>query len=126
MWHIGGAGVAGSYLYRRLKDSGFDISIYDPKRHDYYIPCGFATNRYHISKFLGNVSIPTDEILEQEADEIKISGNNFSDSNFLPKGLCTIDKMKMEKLMVKNDVVNRFIIPHDSEKIIDATGISGY
>ena len=126
MWHIGGAGVAGSYLYSRLKDSGFDVSIYDPKRTDYYIPCGYATNRNHITKFLGNVSISIDEILEWEADEIKISGNNFSDSNFLPKGLCTIDKMKMEKLMVKNDVINRFMIPQGTGKIIDATGISRY
>ena len=126
MWHVGGAGVAGSYLYRRMKDSGFGVSLYDPKRPDYYIPCGFATNRNHISKFLGNVSISIDEILEREAYEITISGNNFSGSNFLPKGLCTIDKMKMEKLMVENDVVNRFIIPQDSGKIIDATGISRY
>ena len=126
MWHIGGAGVAGSYLYRRLKDSGFDVSIYDPKRPDYYIPCGYATNKNHISGFLGNVSVSIDEILEREAHEIKISGNNFYVTDFLPRGLCTIDKMKMEKLMVEDEHISRFMIPKGSGNIIDATGVSRY
>lgn len=124
VWKIGGAGVAGSYLYGRMKSAGFDVEIYDPKVEDFYIPCGFGTNRFKIEPFLRNLSIDFNEIVETPKAKVIVSGNNFAETEFKWNGLCTVDKMKMEKMMRGNMSYIRSIIKPDKDPIIDCTGIS--
>lgn len=123
-WSIGGAGVAGSYLYGRMNAGGFEVTLFDPKRPDFYIPCGFATNKNAIEPFLRRCSITLDEITEAETGKIWIHGNNFQTTEFRQNGLCTINKMKMEELMRGNDHYKRAVIGNKNDPIIDCTGIS--
>ncbi|MGP6239985.1 hypothetical protein ACNF40_06180 [Cuniculiplasma sp. SKW4] len=123
-WNIGGAGVAGSYLYGRMKAAGFEVTLFDPKRPDFYIPCGFATNKNAIMPFLKRSSISLEEISEAETGKIWISGNNFEKTEFNQNGLCTINKMKMEELMRGSEQYQRAIISGREDPIIDCTGIS--
>jgi hypothetical protein len=123
-WKIGGAGVAGSYLFGRMKASGFDVEIYDPKRPNFYIPCGFATNRNSIDPYLKKLSISFDEIAEVDTGRIWISGNNFEKTEFLQNGLSTINKMKMELLMRGGMPYQRGMINDRNSVILDCTGIS--
>ena len=123
-WKIGGAGVAGSYLFGRMKASGFDVEIYDPKRPNFYIPCGFATNRNSIDPYLKKLSISFDEIAEADTGRIWFSGNNFEKTEFLQNGLSTINKMKMELLMRGGMPYQRGMINDRNSFILDCTGIS--
>ncbi len=124
VWKIGGAGVAGSYLYGRMKHEGFDVEIYDPKVEDFYIPCGFATNRFKIEPFLKNLSIDFNDIVETPKEKVSVSGNNFEKTEFKWNGLCTVDKMKMEKMMRGNESYIRSTIKSEKDPIVDCTGIS--
>ncbi len=123
-WKIGGAGVAGSYLYGRMKESGFNVEIFDPKRSNFYIPCGFATNKNQIKPYLRRLSIGFEEICEVESDKIWISGHNFEKTEFKQNGLCTINKMKMEEMMRNNEPYQHGTIRGNGEPVIDCTGIS--
>jgi flavin-dependent dehydrogenase len=127
MWHVGGAGIAGSYLYRRMQDSGIESMIHDPRVENFYIPCGFATNKHLIIPYLSKVSVDLGDILETEASSVTVKGNNFQETEFRPSGLCTINKMELEKKILGNGEITRSTIKGNDGNIVDATGISrGY
>lgn len=125
MIKIGGLGVAGSYLLRRLHDDGFEVAGYDPKRSNYYIPCGYATNDDLLSKYLNNIGIDTERYILSTSEKVTFSGNNFNEISFGSKGLCTIDKNALEKDMISGYPNFRDRIGKTNDgMIIDATGIT--
>ncbi|MHB1440249.1 MAG: geranylgeranyl reductase family protein [Cuniculiplasma sp.] len=124
MWKIAGAGIAGSFLYNRLTNSGFDVEIYDPKVENFYIPCGFATNKNLIIPYLKMVGIDFDQVCEIEDGPMTISGNKFEPLEVKNLGLSTIHKMRLEKLMVGDNVIRKRCQHHNGSGFIDATGIS--
>ena len=126
MWTIAGSGVAGSYLYGRLKNGGFEVRIFDPKVENFYIPCGFATNENLIKPFLDNLNIGFDQICEASGTPVEIVGNNFEPTEARNFGLCTINKMKMEQLMVGDSVIHSKCPGPTDDPVVDATGISRF
>lgn len=124
MIYIAGLGIAGSYLGARLINAGFDVKAYDPRREDYYLPCGYATNEKLLSTYLSKIGMRSSDYLVSHANEVTFSGYNFSDVSFDSSGMCTIDKKRMETDMAQE-------IPRampesiaNSSIAIDATGIS--
>ncbi len=127
MIKIAGLGVAGSYLYLRLKNAGFDVMASEIKREDYYIPCAYATNQIKINTLLKNIDIKIDDYILTHADNIRIGGNGFSGVDFHSSGLVTFDKNLYEKDLLKNiDYTTQPINVGRDDIIIDATGISRY
>lgn len=124
MIHISGLGVAGSYLLRRMKLDGFDVSAFDPKRSNYYLPCGYATNENLLSTYLKKVGMEAGEYVITRSRTVSFSGNNFRGISFDAKGMCTIDKKRLE-----DDLVSDIDGPNTTSEVspeirVDATGIS--
>ncbi len=124
MWEIHGAGIAGSYLFNRLKASGIDVTIRDPKINNFYIPCGFATNRKRIIPYLNRLEIKLSDIQQSSEESVTIEGNNFPPLLLDKTDICTIDKMKFESLMLMGNDVIRERGKSNSGNHVDATGIS--
>ena len=126
MWNIAGAGIAGSYLFGRMRNEGYDVRIFDPKIKDFYIPCGFATNRNLLAPYLSNLNIEFDQILEAQDNIVEIAGNNFEPIEAENTGLCTVNKMKMEQLMSGEEVLHSTCPLNQDQPVIDATGVSRF
>ncbi len=127
MIKIAGLGIAGSYIYSRLKNAGFDVMASEIKRDDYYIPCAYATNQIKINALLKNIGIKIDDYILSHADNIRIEGNGFSGVDFNSSGLITFDKNLYERDLLKNiDYTTQTINMGTNDTIIDATGISRY
>ena len=121
---IAGMGVAGSYLARRLRDNGFDVECHDPRRSDYYLPCGYATNRNLLRRALERVNMDPDGYIMSEADHVYLSSDRF-EIEFGSSGLCTIDKKRMiEDMNSGIEVFPSKLIPEADSMTVDATGIS--
>ena len=63
MIKIAGLGISGTYLYHRLKNAGFDVSAYDPRKEKYYIPCGYATNEFKISEYMSRINMDFEDYI---------------------------------------------------------------
>jgi flavin-dependent dehydrogenase len=122
---IGGLGVAGSYLLKRLTSDGFEVEGFDPKRDDYYLPCGYATNEHLLKAYLDRIGLDADSYIVSRAESIHISGHGFDGISFPSSGMCTINKNALEKDMVRGLNYRKDTIA-DIQKgtIIDASGVS--
>jgi flavin-dependent dehydrogenase len=123
MIKIAGLGISGIYLYNRLRNSGFDVSGFDPRRDDYYIPCGYATNEFKMSEYMSKINIDFDGYILSRAENITFAGNNFTGKILKSSGLCTFDKNRLEADARKN-IKKEIIEQKKDDIIIDATGIS--
>ena len=124
MIHISGLGVAGSYLFRRLNDDGFDVSAYDPKREGYYLPCGYATNEFLLDTYLNNIGMGIGEYVLSRAQNVIFSGHNFDEISFNARGMCTIEKKRLEEDMVRGLHRGASAKMENADVMVDATGIS--
>ena len=123
---VGGLGISGSYLIKRLKDSGFWVTGFDPKVPDYYIPCGYATNINKLKPYMKKIGIDADKYVLSESSKITFSGHNFKPVEFGSLGMCTIDKNKLERDMVDGIETSRGIVSGKHDLLVDATGVSRY
>lgn len=124
MIYIAGLGIAGSYLGARLVNSGFEVTAYDPRRDNYYLPCGYATNERYLLSYLSNLGLNLEEYVLSRAENITFSGHNFSGVSFGSRGMCTIDKKRMEEDMARDIPCSSPDSLEKSSIAIDATGIS--
>jgi len=124
MWKIHGAGISGSYLFNRLKNEGIPVSIWDPKIQNFYIPCGFATNRNRIKPYLEKSGIDLEDIQMSSDERVTIEGNNFPPLVLDSTDICTIDKMKFESLLLQGIDPQKKTDVAGSDYHVDATGIS--
>jgi Dehydrogenases (flavoproteins) len=124
MWEIHGAGISGAYLFRRLRSEGVEVAITDPKISNFYIPCGFATNRIRISSYLKRIGIDIHNIEASSDESVTIEGNNFPPLDLDSTDICTIDKMKFESLLLQGVAPDRNAGDMRYGYHVDATGIS--
>lgn len=124
MVHISGLGMAGSYLLRRMSQDGFNVSAYDPKRDNYYLPCGYATNEKLLSAYLEKLNMDVDDYVQTRSENVSFAGNNFGEISFDAKGICTIDKKRLENDMVSGIESAYLQTPENPDIRVDATGIS--
>ncbi|WP_393971994.1 hypothetical protein OXIME_000593 [Oxyplasma meridianum] len=123
---IGGLGISGSYLLRRMKDSGFNVTGFDPKVPNYYIPCGYATNIKKLKIYMKKIGIDADKYVLSRSSKITFSGHNFKPIEFGSMGLCTIDKNMLERDMIDGLDTKREIISGEFNLVVDATGVSRF
>lgn len=129
MIRIAGLGASGSYLYRRLVDSGFDVEGYDPKRSGFYIPCGYAVNMNRLSAFLKKIEIDAENYLEASSNHVIFESDSGININLPTSGFSTIDKNRLESDILGDLKVERRSVPltkRDKDILIDATGVSRY
>ncbi len=127
MIQVAGLGASGSYLFRRLADAGFDVTGYDPKKPDFYIPCGYAVNIEKLGELSRNVNLDAGDYIEATADTVTFASDSGVRVELPAKGFATIDKnhlerdilgeLKFERKMAPTAAVNDYIL-------VDATGIS--
>ena len=123
---IAGLGISGSYLLKRLKNSGFDVRGYDPKPPGYYLPCGYAVNIHELAPLLEEANLSARDYLLSEAESITIGTESGGEYVFQSRGLCTIEKNRLENDMVAETRFTREIAPAKGDIIVDATGVSRY
>ncbi len=121
---IAGLGSAGTYLARRLTDSGFDVTAFDPKRPGYYIPCGYAANENSMSEFMKKIGFDFSSYILSRAESITFTGTNMPDFSFNSLGLCTFDKNRLENDIIKTLSARNERLNGDFDIVIDATGVS--
>jgi flavin-dependent dehydrogenase len=126
LWIIAGAGVAGSYLFSRMRQDGFSVTLYDPKFKGHYIPCGFATNSKLIEPYMMKAGIDLDQIIESRDDHVTLAGNNFKDIEVGSSGICTVNKMKMEELLNSGAATRSRPDDISGNTVVDCTGVSRY
>ncbi len=126
MINVAGLGVAGSYLLRRLNQEGFDSLGFDPKRPDYYIPCGYATNLDRIKTFASRAGLDLEEYSTVRSNSVTFSGNEFGPVEFSGRGIGTFDKNRFERDLIAGVPTRMaaFRKAEDGSVTIDATGVS--
>lgn len=126
MINVAGLGVAGSYLLRRLNQEGFDSMGFDPKRPDYYIPCGYATNLDRIKIFASRAGLDMEEYSTVRSSSVTFSGNEFGPVEFAGRGIGTFDKNRFERDLVAglHTKMAAFRQAEDGFVTVDATGVS--
>lgn len=125
MINVAGLGIAGSYLLRRFSQEGIDAKGYDPKRPDYYIPCGYATNIDRLSNFAKRAGLEVEKYVLFRSHDVTFSGNNFEPVIFPAKGIGTFDKNLFESDMTMGlNIIRESLRPRDRAMVIDATGVS--
>ncbi|MCY0851714.1 MAG: NAD(P)/FAD-dependent oxidoreductase [Thermoplasma acidophilum] len=118
---IMGLGISGLYLYERLSQSGFDVSAFDVKRRDFYIPCAYATNFNLMKPLMSRIGIDFDNYVLFRSETITMSGENGNEIEFPSTGLVTFDRNGLQRDMMdgiemKNEA--------GADIVVDATGIS--
>ncbi len=121
---IAGLGCAGSYLLRRLKDNGFAVKGFDPKRPDFYIPCGYAANYSSMKLFMDKAGLDFESYVLSRAGSVTFTGTGMPDIIFDSAGLCTFDKNRLEKDMLEGTGYETKKLGGNHDLIVDATGIS--
>ncbi|WP_156778518.1 NAD(P)/FAD-dependent oxidoreductase [Thermoplasma acidophilum] len=118
---IKGLGISGLYLYERLKQSGFDVTAFDVRRRDFYIPCAYATNFNLMKPFMSRIGIDFDNYVLFRSETITMSGENGSEIEFPSAGLVTFDRNGLQR-----DMMNRIEMETETKAdlVVDATGIS--
>ncbi len=126
MIRVAGLGASGSYLFRRLKDGGFDAIGYDPKKPGFYIPCGYAVNFEKLKELLRNVNIDARDYIEATADTVTFASDSGIHIDLPSRGFCTIDKNRLEIDILGDCEFERRMAPAKTDEhiLVDATGIS--
>ena len=126
MIHVSGLGASGSYLFRRLKDGGFNAMGYDPKKPGFYIPCGYAVNFEKLKELARAVNLDAGEYIEATADTVTFASDSGARIELPARGFCTIDKNRIEKDIMGDYKFERRMAPAptDEQILVDATGIS--
>ncbi len=123
---VAGTGVAGSYLCRRLWDSGMDFKAFDPRVPGFRLPCGYATNYNLFAVYCRNAGLNPQEYVERQSGEITLTGEGLPDLVFGSRGLCTIDKNRFEADLLDGIPVSRSraAAVQGADLYVDATGVS--
>jgi flavin-dependent dehydrogenase len=117
---IAGAGIAGAYLYRILKNRGQQVDLFDrrPQTRCGLSPCAWGTSKGFEELVMSSGLNPEDYLLGRFdhllMDDVKVRGD-----------LMTFDKPKLiEDLLQGVKIRYSPLIPGDYERVVDATGIS--
>ncbi len=121
---IAGLGAAGSFLLRLLTDNGFDAVGFDPRRPDYYIPCGYATNSNKLKALLSPTGLDFDDYILSTSKEVEFTGPSGKPLLFRTTGFCTYDKNRLELDLISNCRTFKAKFTGEFDLIIDATGVS--
>lgn len=124
MISIAGLGVSGSYLLRRFVGAGYDVGGFEPRRPDFYLPCGYAVNLRSMGNYMKNVGIEIDPFIESESHNVEIASTDTS-YHFGSLGLGTVDKNRLIRNLLEGMPVEHAQLHSASGHItVDATGIS--
>jgi len=117
---IAGAGVAGAYAYRLLRDRGYPADLYDVKKKTRcgISPCAWGTS----GEFIDLVKVagldPSQYILER-VDQVVIDGIRFKIE------MITIDKPRFVRDLLQGAGVSYGPVDLEAySRVIDATGVS--
>lgn len=120
---IAGAGISGAYMYRLLKNNGFDVTIFDleHKTNCGINPCAWGTSK-GFEELVKKAGLNPDDYILQRIDHI------WFDEIKIKAYMLTIDKPKLIKDLLGDAEVGKYGPPgslrYDYDRIIDATGVA--
>ena len=118
---IAGAGMSGSFLYKRLKDRGFtEVDLYDVEKTT---ACGSRPCAWGFAPTLG-----TREIISKVTDPTHLERHRSLqasvDGVMIRSDMLTLDKPALIRELIKGAVIREGPIDLDSyDRVIDATGV---
>lgn len=117
---IAGAGMAGSYLYRLLKEVGGEISLYDVVERTGcgQRPCAWGVAPADEYRRLVGRFLDPERYVEQRSDQVRIDG--------VPMGadLLTVDKPALIRDMIGGASIRYDRLdPGEYDLVVDATGV---
>jgi flavin-dependent dehydrogenase len=116
---IAGAGTTGGYLYRLLRNEGFQVDIFDKKRNTAcgITPCAWGTS-IGFAELIQSAGLDAEKYVLHRADHV------FMDDVRLRGELMTYDKPSLEKDLLEGATVKRGPLPVRAyDRIVDATGM---
>ena len=121
---VAGMGVAGSALSSLLRDSGHDLSLFDPRSTGFYPPCGWAVNEHEFCQLSEKIGLKGEDYVMSRAESIILSNSSRS-IRLQSSGLCTIDKMRFLGDLAHGMKISKGrLSPGDYDIVFDCTGIS--
>lgn len=113
MIQIYGAGIAGTYLYHLLQNSGFDVAIYD-RRKEPDCRCAWGIIYTEAKRLYSRIGINLDEYVLLKPEYIVANG----------LWLKNRDVVIFDKKQLLSDLWDFEMQVRESELIVDATGVS--
>lgn len=126
---IAGLGMSGSLLYRLLSQEGIEAVAHDPRAEGSYVPCGYATNASGLRNVLSRVGLEAEKYIEVESRNVTFATESGSEITLPARGLCTIDKNRLERDLIEGLEFHRSRAPLNkasNDVMVDATGVSRY
>jgi flavin-dependent dehydrogenase len=115
---IAGAGLAGAYLYRRLKNAGRHADLFDPGCRSAcgLTPCAWGTSR-------GFVGLVERAGLDAETYVLRRFDGVLMDDVAIHADLMTFDKPRLVRDLLQDAEIRRSPVPVEAyDRVIDATG----
>jgi len=118
---IAGAGITGAYLYRLLKNAGYEVDLFERRRRRTRCglkPCAWGTSR-------GFVELVAQAGLEAEDYILRRLDHVVMDEVRIKADLMTFDKPRLVKDLLGDAELRFTPLPvRKYERVIDATGVS--
>ena len=117
---IVGAGMTGAYLYRVLKNEGYEADLFDQKRISRcgLKPCAWGTSAGFI-ELVNQTGLDAEKYILRRLDYV------LMDDVRVKAKLMVFDKPQLVKDLLKDAVIHFTPLPpHRYDRVIDATGVS--
>jgi len=123
-----GIGVAGAYLIARLKKDHEIVGFERMKEDKHDSICAWGSSKHTLTELCEKADIDFEKYVIHDGKSLYIEIDNVGRFDIPLKGLCTYDKIRIIRDMVKGCKVNYDVSPkledleRDFDLIIDATG----
>jgi len=128
---IAGAGVAGSFLGKMIKERGHNVEIFEASNEETHWPiCAWGASRHMLEKFSNDAGLNFDDYIYHVGKNLKMDLPNSKVEYLELKGLVTYNKNKWEQDLLKDVKVTYGIrctredFPFGKyDNVIDCTGL---
>jgi flavin-dependent dehydrogenase len=118
---IAGAGITGAYLFRLLKNAGYEVDLFERRRRRTRCgikPCAWGTSRGFV-ELVEQAGLKAEDYILQRVDHV------IMDDVTIKADLMTFDKPRLVKDLLRDAEIHFTPLPVQSyARVIDATGVS--
>jgi flavin-dependent dehydrogenase len=118
---IAGAGITGAYLFRLLKNAGYEVDLFERRRRRTRCgikPCAWGTSRGFV-ELVEQAGLKAEDYILQSLDHV------IMDNATIKADLMTFDKPRLVRDLLRDAKIHFTPLPvRGYRRVIDATGVS--